>query len=73
MVVLPIGKLVALANKRTMSMMGNSSLQHADSNIISASIVDRAVSVYNLDCQNTGHSAKVMMNPVRLFAQAGSV
>jgi hypothetical protein len=36
--------LVALANERTMSMMGNSSLQHADNAIISASIVDRAVS-----------------------------
>jgi hypothetical protein len=47
MVVLPIGKLVALANEQTMSMMGNSSLQHADSAIISASIVDRAVSVCN--------------------------
>ena len=73
MVVCPKRKLVASANKQTMSMMGNSSLQHADNAIISASIVDRAVSVCNLDCQNTGHSAKVIMNPVRLFAQAGSV
>ncbi len=73
MVVLPIGKLVALANEQTMSMMGNSSLQHADSAIISASIVDKAAFVCNLDCQNTGHSVTVMMNPVRLFAQAGSV
>ncbi len=73
MVVFPIGRLVASANKRTMSMMGNSSLQHAERAMISASIVDRAVTVCNFDCQNTGHSAKVMMNPVRLLVQAGSV
>jgi hypothetical protein len=45
---------------------------HVNDGIL-ASIVDRDVSVCNFDCQNTGHSAKVMMNPVRLLAQAGSV
>ena len=46
-------------------MMGNSSLQHAEKAMISFSIVDRAVLVCNnLDCQNIGHSAKVILNPV---------
>jgi hypothetical protein len=56
-----------------MSMMGNSSLQHAERAMILAFIVDRAVSVCNFNCQNMGHSAKVMMNLVQLLAQAGSV
>jgi hypothetical protein len=73
MVLFPIGRLVASANKRTMSMMGNSSLQHAEKAMILASIMDRAVSVCYFDCQNNGHSAKVMMNPVWLLVQAGSV
>ncbi len=73
MVVFPIWRLVASANKQTMLMMGNSSLQHAERAVILASIVDRAVSVCNFDCQNMGHSAKVTMNPVRLLAQAGTV
>jgi hypothetical protein len=64
MVVFPIGRLVATANEQTMSMIGNSSLQHAERAMISASIMDRAVSVCNFDCQKTGHSAKVMLNLV---------
>jgi hypothetical protein len=73
MVVFLIGRLVASANEQTMSMKGNSSLHHAERAMIFASIVDRAVSICNFDCQNTGHSAKVMMNPVQLLAQVGSV
>ncbi len=73
MVLFPIGRLVATANEQTMSMIENSSLQHAERAMILASIMDRAVSVCNFDCQNTGHSAKVMMNPVQLLAQARSV
>jgi hypothetical protein len=59
-------KLVASANEQSMSMMGNSSLHHAEIAMISVSIVDRAVFLCNnLDCQNTaGHSAKVIVNPV---------
>ncbi len=67
MVVFSIRKLVASANEKTMSMMGNSSLQlqHAKRAMNLASIIDRAVSACNnLDCQNAGHSAKVIMNPV---------
>ena len=45
MVVFPIGSLVASAIKRTMSMMGNSSLQYAERAMISFSIVDRVVSL----------------------------
>jgi hypothetical protein len=70
MVVFPIGNLTDFVNELTISIVGNSSLQHAERAIISASIVDRAVSVCNLDCQKTGQSAKVMMNPVRLMVQA---
>ncbi len=73
MVVFPIGRLTDFVTELTMSIIGNSSLQHAERAIILASIVDRAVSVCNLDCQKTGQSAKVMMNPVRLLAQAGPV
>jgi hypothetical protein len=68
MVVFPIGSLTDFVTKLTMSIIGNSSLQHAERAIISASIVDSAVSVCNLDCQKTGQSAKVMMNPVRLLS-----
>ncbi len=49
MVVFPIGRLVASANEQTMSMIENSSLQHAERAMILASIVDRAVSVCNFD------------------------
>jgi hypothetical protein len=45
MVVFPIGRLVATDNELTISMIGNSSLQQAGRAMISASIVDRAVSV----------------------------
>ena len=69
MVILPIGSLTDFVTELTMSIIGNSSLQHAERAIISASIIDRAVSVCNLDCQKTGQSAKVMMNPVQLLAQ----
>jgi len=69
MVVLPIGSLTDFVTELTMSIIGNSSLQHAERAMVSASIVDRAVSVCNLDCQKTGQSAKVMMNPVQLWCR----
>ena len=50
--------LTDFVTELTMSIIGNSSLQHAERAMISASIVDRAVSVGNLDCQKTGQSAK---------------
>ena len=49
------------------------SLQHAARAIIVASIVDRAVSGCSFDCHKTGQFAKVMMNPVQLLAQIGSI
>jgi len=73
MVVFPIGSLTDFVTELTMSIIGNSSLQHAERAVILASIVDRAVSVCSLDFQKTGQSAKAMINPVRLLGQAGSV
>jgi hypothetical protein len=49
MVVLPIGSLTDFVTELNMSIIGNSSLQHAERAMISASIVDRAVSVCSLD------------------------
>ncbi len=60
MVIFPIGRLVASANEQTMLMMGNSSLKHAERAMILASIVDRTVSVSNFNCQNMGHSERVI-------------
>ncbi len=72
-VVFPIVRFMASAIKQTMLMIGNSSLQQMNRAMILASIFDRAVSVCNFDCHNTGQSAKVMINPVQLLAHAGSV
>jgi hypothetical protein len=55
----PIGSWTDFVTELTMSIIGNSSLQHAERAMILASIVDRAVSVCNLDCQKTGQSAKI--------------
>jgi hypothetical protein len=54
-----IGSWTDFVTELTMSIIGNSSLQHAERAMILASIVDRAVSVCNLDCQKTGQSAKI--------------
>ena len=48
MVIFLIERLVASANEQTMSMIGNSSLQHAERAMILASIVASAVSVCNI-------------------------
>ena len=69
----PIGSWTDFVTELTMSIIGNSSLQHAEKAMNLAFIVDRAVSVCNLDCQKTGQSAKMMINPIRLLAQAGFV
>ena len=45
MIVFPIGSLTDFVTELTMSIIGNSSLQPEERAIISASIVDRAVSV----------------------------
>jgi hypothetical protein len=72
MVILRIESLTDFVTELTMSIIGNSSLQHAERATILASIINRAVSVCSLDYQKTRRSAKVMMNPVQLLAQAGS-
>ena len=51
-------------------MMGMSSLIQAARAIISASIVERAVSVYSLDCHITGTPANTITNPDRLLAHS---
>ena len=61
MVVFPIGSLTEFVTELTMSMIGNSSLQHAARAMISASIVKRAVSVCSFDCHKTGQSTKVTL------------
>ena len=57
----------------TMSRIGNNSQQHVTKATTSASMVDNAVSVCNLDCQDTRESATVIVNPVRLQVQEGSL
>jgi hypothetical protein len=54
-----IGSWTDFVTELTMSIIGNNSLQHAEKAMILASIVDRAVSVSNLDCQKTGQYAKI--------------
>jgi hypothetical protein len=55
-----------------MSTMGNRSLQEVLRATYSASMVDRAISVWSLDFHKTGQLKTVMRNPVRLQAQWGS-
>jgi hypothetical protein len=64
MVVFPIGSLTVFITELTMSIIENSSLQHADRVMILASIGDRSISVYSFDYHKTGKFAKVMINPV---------
>jgi hypothetical protein len=56
--------ITEIVTELTMSIIGNSSLQHAERAMILASIIDKAISVCSCDCHKTGQSAKVMMNPV---------
>ena len=55
------------------SNIGISSQHAADRVIYSASIVERAVSICNLDAQGTGQPAYVMAHPEHNFEVIGSV
>ena len=48
------------------------SLRAWDRAIYSASAVDKAISVWSLLCQNTGHPAYLMVNPVREYMVSAS-
>ncbi|KAL7475729.1 hypothetical protein ACHAW6_001638 [Cyclotella cf. meneghiniana] len=55
-----------------MSITGNSSWHQCANAIISASIVERAISVCSLDTHTIGQSDTEIKKPVQLFAHAGS-
>jgi hypothetical protein len=66
-VVSVIGRFTELITDSTILMIRNRSLQHADNAMISASIVERAVSVCSCNFQRIGTSENVMPNHVWLF------
>jgi hypothetical protein len=53
-------------------MIGNTSLMACESAMYSASVVDKAISVYIFDNQCMGHPAYVMMYPILDLAVLGS-
>ncbi len=55
------------------AMIGTISLAAADSATYSASVEDKAISVWNLDPQSRGQFAKVMRKPVLDLALFGSL
>ncbi len=58
MVVFTIGNWTEFITELTMSIIGNTSLQHADRAMILASIVDRDVLICSFDCHKTGQLCK---------------
>jgi hypothetical protein len=52
-------------------MIGNNSLQKLARSIVSASIVDIAVSVCSLEDQKTGQLETIITNTVQLLPQTG--
>jgi hypothetical protein len=65
------GSFTELVTYSTIWMIGNRYLQHANNTMISAFIVERAVSVCSCDFQRIGTLLNVMTNLVQLFTHDG--
>ncbi len=72
MVILPTGRPMSLSMILTPSKIRNSLKQLWAKAILLASIVDRSVSVCNLDCHMIGQLATTITYPVMLVTQTGS-